>query len=59
LLYRAGCIPEQVLCDGERMMKRMKIFGVMSQDSNLPNEMETRDFFRYRYNYIEKGGYFG
>ncbi|CAD8089836.1 unnamed protein product [Paramecium primaurelia] len=59
LLFKIGCTPEQVLNDGEKMMKKMKIFSnnqVVEQQ--LPPQLELKDLFRYKFNYIERDCHF-
>ncbi|CAD8203048.1 unnamed protein product [Paramecium octaurelia] len=59
LLYRIGCTPEQVLNDGEKMMKKMKIFSSNQVvEQQLLPQLELKDLFRYKYNYIEKDCHF-
>ncbi|CAD8105089.1 unnamed protein product [Paramecium sonneborni] len=59
LLYRIGCTPEQVLNDGEKMMKKMKIFSTNQPlEQQLPSQLELKDLFRYKYNYIERDCHF-
>ncbi|CAD8091199.1 unnamed protein product [Paramecium primaurelia] len=59
LLYTIGCTPEQVLNDGEKMMKKMKIFSSNQVvEQQLLPQLELKDLFRYKYNYIEKDCHF-
>ncbi|KAM3145783.1 hypothetical protein pb186bvf_002078 [Paramecium bursaria] len=60
LIYKYRCTPELVLKDGERMMKKIKIFGANQPnlDQPLPNLMDVKDLFRYKYHYIERDSYF-
>ncbi|CAK59174.1 unnamed protein product (macronuclear) [Paramecium tetraurelia] len=59
LLFRIGCTPEQVLNDGEKLMKKMKIFqNNQAVEQQLPPQLELKDLFRYRFNYIERDCHF-
>ncbi|CAD8198483.1 unnamed protein product [Paramecium octaurelia] len=59
LLFRIGCTPEQVLNNGEKLMKKMKIFSNnQPAEQQLPPQLELKDLFRYKFNYIERDCHF-